>query len=97
MENYMGDRIVIGGYVVNGIEMLDDDTCALYLEEFNEGDVVVSPVIEKWLDEDKFVFMDNYFDNDGMFIDAEETTHLSEKEKEECKEFINSWIEDLDK
>ena len=93
----MGDRIVIGDYVVDGIEMLGDDTCVLYLEEFNEGDVVVSPIIEKWIDMDKFVFMDNYFDNDGMFINSEETTHLTDEEKEECKEFINSWLEDLDK
>ena len=97
MEGYMGDRIVIGDYVVDGIEMLGDDTCVLYLEEFNEGDVVVSPIIEKWIDMDKFVFMDNYFDNDGMFINSEETTHLTDEEKEECKEFINSWLEDLDK
>ena len=97
MEGYMGDRIVIGDYVVDGIEMLDDDTCVLYLEEFNEGDVVVSPIIEKWIVMDKFVFMDNYFDNDGMFINSEETTHLTDEEKEECKEFINSWLEDLDK
>ena len=97
MEGYMGDRIVIGDYVVDGIEMLDDDTCVLYLEEFNEGDVVVSPIIEKWIDMDKFVFMDNYFDNDGMFINSEETTHLTDEEKEECKEFINSWLEDLGK
>lgn len=97
MEGYMGDRIVIGDYVVDGIEMLDDDTCVLYLEEFNEGDVVVTPIIEKWFDMDKFVFMDNYFDNDGMFINSEETTHLTDEEKEECKAFINSWLEDLDK
>ena len=93
----MGDRIVIGDYVVDGIEMLGDDTCVLYLEEFNEGDVVVSPIIEKWIDMDKFVFMDNYFDNDGMFINSEETTHLTDEEKKECKEFVNSWLEDLDK
>ena len=96
MEDYMGDRIVIGDYVVNGIEMLDDDTCILYLEEFNEGDVVVSPIIEKWIDMDKFVFMDNYFENDGTFINAEETTHLSEDEKEKCKRFINEWLETLE-
>ena len=96
MEDYMGDRIVIGDYVVNGIEMLDNDTCILYLKEFNEGDVVVSPIIEKWIDMDKFVFMDNYFENDGMFINSEETTHLSEDEKEECKRFINEWLESLE-
>ena len=97
MESYMGDRIVIGGYVVDGIEMLDNDTCCLYFEDFNEGDMLISIVVEKWLDEDRFVFMDNYFDNEGMFINAEETTHLTDEDKEKCKEFINSWIEDLNK
>ena len=41
--------------------------------------------------------MDNYFDNDGMFINSEETTHLTDEDKEKSKEFINSWIEDLNK
>ena len=97
MKDYMGDRVVIGDYVIEGIEMLDDDTCALYLEEFNEDGMVVSPIIEKWIDEDKFVFMNNYFDDDGNFIDSEKNTHLTDEEKEECKAFINSWLEDLDK
>ena len=95
MKDYMGDRIVIGVYVIEGIEMLDEDTCVLYLEGFNEGDAVVSPIIEKWIDEDKFVFMDNYFDNDGNFIVSEKTTHLTDEEKEMCKAFIDSWLEDL--
>lgn len=96
MEDYMGDRIMIGDYVVDGIEMFDDDTCVLYLEEFNEGDVVVSPIIEKWIDMGKFVFTDNYFNNNGGFFNSE-TTHLTDEDKEKCKEFINSWLEDLDK
>lgn len=97
MEGYMGDRIVIGGYVVDGIEMLDDDTCCLYFEDFTEGDVIVSPIVEKWIDMDKFIFMDNYFEAYGHFINSEETTHLTDEDKEKCKEFINSWLEDLDK
>lgn len=97
MESYMGDRIVIGDYVVDGIEMLDDNTCCLYFEDFTEGDVIVSPIVEKWLDMDKFIFMDNYFEAYGHFINSEETTHLTDEDKEKCKEFINSWIEDLDK
>lgn len=97
MESYMGDRIVIGDYVVDGIEMLDDNTCCLYFEDFTEGDVIVSPIVEKWIDMDKFIFMDNYFEEYGHFINSEETTHLTDEDKEKCKEFINSWIEDLDK
>lgn len=97
MKDYMTDRNVIGDYVVEGIEMFAADTCVLYLEGFNEDDVVVSPIIEKWIDMEKFVFTDNYFDNDGNFIGSEKTTHLTDKEKEACKAFINSWLEDLDK
>ena len=97
MESYMGDRIVIGDYVVDGIEMLDDNTCCLYFEDFTEGDVIVSPIVEKWIDMDKFIFMDNYFEKYGHFINSEETTHLTDEDKEKCKEFINSWLEDLDK
>ena len=52
MESYMGDRIVIGGYVVDGIEMLDNNTCAMYFEDFTEGDVMYGIVVEYWLDED---------------------------------------------
>ena len=95
MKDYMGDRNVIGDYGVEGIEMLDDDTCVLYLEDFYKDGMVVSPIIEKWIDEDKFVFMDSYFDNDGNFIDSEKTTHLTDEEKEVCKTFIDSWLEDL--
>lgn len=97
MENYMSEKIVIGGYTIDGIEMLDDVTCCLYFEAFKEGDNMTSIVVEKWLDDDSWHFMDNHFEEYGYFIDAEESTHLSEEEKEECKNFINSWIEDLEK
>lgn len=97
MEDYMGEKVMIGDWVVDGIEMFGNDTCVLYLGDFNEGDEIVSPVIEKWLDDDKFIFLDNYFEEDGTFINEEETTHLTDEEKEKCKEFINSWLEDLNK
>ena len=93
----MGDKIIIGGYAVEGIEMLDDATCCLYFEAINEGHELITIVAEKWLDEDKFVSMDNYYEEDGNFIDCEETTYLTDEDKEKCKEFINSWIENLDK
>ena len=97
MESYMNEKVVIGGYTIDGIEMLDNDTCCLYFEDFNEGDVTIAIVVEKWLDEDSWHFMDNYFESDGGFINAENSTHLSEEDKEKCKEFINSWLEDLGK
>lgn len=92
-----GDKIVIGGYFVSGIEMLDNDTCAMYFEDFTEGDVMYGMVVEYWLDEDSWHFSDSKFALNGYFIDAEETTHLTEDDKEECKKFINGWLKKLDK
>ena len=96
MEKYMGERIVIGGYAIDGIEMLDDDTCCLYFEEFKDDGLSVGIIVEKWLDEGSWHFMDNYFDENGDFLYSEKTTHLSENEKEECKKFIDEWLELLD-
>ena len=95
MESYMGDKIIIGGYCVSGIEMLDDSTCAMYFEDFTEGDVIYGIVVEYWLDEDSWHFMDNRFALNGYFIESEDSTHLLEEDKQKCKEFINSWLEDL--
>ena len=51
MENYMDDKIVIGGYIVSDIMMLDDDTCAMYFktvyvsipdrEKYNYNDLMI--------------------------------------------------------
>ena len=93
----MGERVVIGGYTIDGIQMLDDGiTCYLYFEEFKEGDKVVDIVVEKWLDDDSWHFTDNYFEENGDVVCSEETTHLSDKEKDECKKFIDEWIKLLD-
>ena len=97
MQDYMGDRVMIGGYTIDGIEMLDDSTCAMYFEEFQEGDVRITIVVEKWIDDNTFHFMDSYCAENGYFIGSEDdTTHLSEDEKEECKRFINEWLESLE-
>ena len=96
MKDYMGDKIMIGGYFVDGIEMLDDNTCAMYFEDFTEGDVMYGIVVEYWLDEDSWHFSDNRFALNGYFIDSEDdSTHLTDEDKEKCKEFIKSWLEDL--
>ena len=97
MESYMGEKLIIGGYAVSGIEMLDDNTCAMYFEDFTEGDVMYGIVVEKWLDDNSWHFSDNRFALNGYFIDSDDSTHLTDEDKEKCKEFINSWIEDLDK
>lgn len=97
MESYMTEKVTIGDYTVDGIEMLDDDTCCLFFEEVEEGNVLVSVVVEYWLDDNTWHFMDNYYEDDGNFINAEETTHLSADDKEECMTFMKSWLEDLKK
>ena len=91
----MKEKIVIGGYVVDGIVMLDDNTCAMYFEDFTEGDVMYGIVVEYWLDEDSWHFLDNRFELNGNFIDSEDSTHLTDEDKQKCKEFIESWLEDL--
>ena len=88
----MNKEVIIGGYPIEDIEMIDKDTCCLYFKTFEEGDLLVAIVVEKWLDENKFVFMDNYYEQDGYFIGAEDTTHINEDEKEMCKNFINSYL-----
>ena len=95
MENYMDDKIVIGGYIVSDIMMLDDDTCAMYFKDFAEGNVMYGIVVEYWLDDDSWHFLDNKFTIDGYFINSEESTHLLEDDKQKCKEIIENWLEDL--
>ena len=88
----MNYKIVIGNYIVSSIEMLDKDTCAMFFKDFTEGNVMYGIVVEYWLDEDSWHFLDNRFTLDGYFIDSEESTHLLEEEKQKCKEIIEKWI-----
>ena len=95
MENYMDDKIVIGGYIVSDIMMLDDDTCAMYFKDFAEGNVMYGIVVEYWLDEDSWHFVDNRFALNGYFINSEDSTHLLEEDRQKCKEIIKTWLKDL--
>ena len=88
----MNDKIVIGDYIVSSIEMLDKDTCAMFFKDFTEGNVMYGIVVEYWLDEDSWHFLDNRFTLGGDFINSEESTHLLEEEKQKCKEIIEKWI-----
>ena len=92
MESYMNDKIVIGGYIVSDIMMLDDDTCAMYFKDFTEGNVMYGIVVEYWLDEDSWHFFDDRFTLDGDFINSEESTRLLEEDKQKCKEIIERRI-----
>lgn len=93
MESYMDDKIWIGDYIVSDIMMLDDDTCTMYFKEFTEGNVMYGIVVEYWLDEDSWHFVDNRFAIDGSLINSEESTHLLEEDKQKCKEIIESWLD----
>ena len=88
----MNYKIVIGNYIVSSIEMLDKDTCAMFFKDFTEGNIMYGIVVEYWLDEDSWHFLDNRYTLDGYFIDSEESTHLLEEEKQKCKEIIERWI-----
>jgi hypothetical protein len=92
MESYMNDKNIIGGYNVSGIEMLDDNTCAMYFENFAEGDKLIGIVVEYWLNDDSWHFSDNRFAINGYYIDSEDTTHLLDVDKQKCKEFIKGWL-----
>ena len=91
MERYMNE-IVIGNYIVSSIEMLDDDTCAMYFKKFREGNVMYRMNVEYWIDEDSWHFFEDRFTLDGYFINGEESTHLLEEEKQKCKEIIERRI-----
>lgn len=94
----MEKKLTIGGYKVEDIEMLDKDTCVLCFEAFKEGDVQINIIVEKWLDEGgSWHFTDNIYSLNGDFLDTEKSTHLLEEDKEKCKEYINNWLEGLNK
>ena len=95
MQNYMDDKIVICDYIVSCIEMLDEDTCTMYFKKFREGNVMYKMIVEYWLDEDSWHFVDNRFAIDGYFINSEESTHLLEDDKQKCKEIIENWLVDF--
>lgn len=87
------DNIIIGDKKVDGVFMLDKDTCVLSFETKQAApDEQVNTIVEYWKDEDTWHFVDEFFDNDGNYTDAEESTRLTDEEKEECKRIINDYI-----
>lgn len=97
MESYMTEKTIIDGHVIEGIEMLDDDTCCLYFEDETEGDNIITTIVEYWADEDSWHFLDNIFDLDGMFLDHCDTERLTENGKTKVMEYMKEWMEDLEK
>ena len=91
-------RTQVGTHVVDGVEMLDKDTCILYFEEeYDKGtkNAGVCTQAEYWLDEDKWVFQDCWYDSEGNFLDSLQTERLTDWEKNKCKEIINEFIKQV--
>ena len=46
MVSYMTEKTIIDGHVIDGIEMLDNDTCCLYFEDETENDNIITTIVE---------------------------------------------------
>lgn len=88
MENYTTEKTTIDGHVIEGIEMLDNDTCCLYFEDETEGDNIITTTVEYWADEDSWHFIDNIYDLDGTFLDHCDTERLTEEGKTKVMEYM---------
>ena len=91
------EKTFIDGHVVEGIFMLDDDTCVLDFvveREMGENNSGVVTEVQYWLDDDSWHFYDLWYDSEGDFIDSYETEseRLSEDGKKKCMEMIKSFI-----
>ena len=96
INDFHGTRI--GRHTIEGVEMLDNDTCILYFEEeFDKGEnnAGVCTQVERWLDEDKWVFQDLWYDSEGMFLDSVESERLCGWEIKKSKEIINEFLKQV--
>lgn len=93
----MTEETIIDGHIINGIEMVDDNTCWLYFEGETEGDKFITTIVQYWADEDSWHFIDNITDMDGMVLDHCDTERLTEEGKAKVMEYMKEWMEDLKK
>lgn len=93
INNFQG--VKVGRHTVDLVEMIDKDTCLLSFESEVIGNVLVTTQAERWLDEDKWWFEDNYYDKEGNFIDWTECHRLCETEIKESKNIINKFLKQL--
>ena len=94
INDYRGTKV--GEYTVECVEMLDSDTCILSFETIDDEedeDTVVDITAEYWIDEDSWHFNDTFFvKGSGDYLDTCKTTHLTEEEKDRCKEIIVKYL-----
>lgn len=90
INNFHG--VKVGRHTIDLVEMMDKDTCLLSFEPEVYGDGLVITQIERWLDEDKWRFVDNYYDKEGDFTDWAESHRLCELEVKEGKDIINKFL-----
>ena len=102
IESWSDEYICFNAY--GNLESLSeydvDGEIEYYLDEIFDHEKTWEDYIEDDDEEDNensWHFSDNRFALNGFYIDSEDSTHLTNEDKEKCKEFINSWIEDLGK
>lgn len=97
INDFRGTKV--GNLVVEYVEMLDDDTCILSFETIDdeEDENVVDDIqVEYWLDEDSWHFNVSYFEKEsGDYFDTTKTIHLTENDKNQCKEIIKKYLKQI--
>lgn len=86
----------IGRHKVSDISMMDKDTCLLSLEtEKLDDNFSVQTEIEYWLDENSWHFNDTKSESEtGYCVGSYESENLTEEDKEECKKFIMTFLQE---
>ena len=86
----------VDGLVVADLFMLDKDTCNLsfFTKEVDNNNHVTTEV-EYWLDDNTWHFIDNLYDEDGMFVNSCDTINLTNRGKEMCKEIITEFLSSI--
>lgn len=87
----------ISGYLVDGLFMLDDNTCCLSFKEVEVGGNMIGIDVEYWLDDCTWHFTSNVYDKDGNFLRWYKFYGFSDEEKEECKELVFDFLAGLNR
>lgn len=87
--------VKIGRNTIDCIEMLDHETCLLSFEPVEDGENLITTQAERWLDENKWKFVDNYYDKDGMFLNSIESQRLCGLEIKQIKDVINEFLKQV--
>lgn len=97
MNDFHGTKI--GRQTVDCVEMLDKGTCILSFKpkkENESGSKLRVTVAEYWLDENKWIFQDQYFEDD-MYVDSCESQCLCGYEMLACKKVVREFLKQNNK